>query len=39
MIRFARKRRKWFRRIATRHEKLATHYLSMVILAIIFRLL
>jgi transposase len=30
---------KWFRRVATRYEKLATHYLAMVKLAIIFRLL
>ena len=30
---------KWFRRVATRYEKLATHYLSMVKIAIIFRLL
>jgi transposase len=30
---------KWFRRVATRYEKLATHYLAMVNLAIIFRLL
>lgn len=30
---------KWFRRVATRYEKLAIHYLSMVNLAIIFRLL
>ena len=30
---------KWFRRVATRYEKLATHYLAMVTLAIIFRLL
>jgi transposase len=30
---------KWFRRVATRYEKLATHYLSMVTLAIIYRLL
>ena len=30
---------KWFRRVATRYEKLATHYLGMVTLAIIFRLL
>jgi transposase len=29
----------WFRRVATRYEKLATHYLAMVTLAIIFRLL
>jgi len=29
---------KWFRRVATRYEKLATHYLGMVTLAIIFRL-
>jgi transposase len=29
---------KWFRRVATRYEKLATHYLAMVTLAIIFRL-
>jgi transposase len=28
---------KWFRRVATRYEKLATHYLGMVTLAIIFR--
>ena len=32
-------RLKWFRRVATRYEKLATHYLGMVTLAIIFRLL
>ena len=30
---------KHFRRVATRYEKLATHYLGMVSLAIIFRLL
>jgi transposase len=30
---------KWFRRVATRYEKLATHYVGMVTLAIIFRLL
>jgi transposase len=30
---------KWFRRVATRYEKLAIHYLGMVNLAIIFRLL
>ena len=30
---------KQFRRVATRYEKLATHYLAMVTLAIIFRLL
>ena len=30
---------KWFRRLATRYEKLATHYLGMVTLAIIFRML
>ena len=30
---------KWFRRVATRYEKLATHDLGMVTLAIIFRLL
>ena len=30
---------KWFRRVTTRYEKLATHYLGMVSLAIIFRLL
>jgi transposase len=30
---------KWFRRVATRYEKLATHSLGMVTLAIIFRLL
>jgi transposase len=30
---------KWFRRVAPRDEKLATHYLGMVTLAIIFRLL
>jgi len=30
---------KWFRRVATRYEKLATHYLALVTLAIIFRLL
>jgi transposase len=29
---------KWFRRVATRYEKLAIHYLGMVTLAIIFRL-
>jgi transposase len=29
---------KWFRRVATRYEKLAVHYLGMVNLAIIFRL-
>jgi transposase len=29
---------KWFCRVATRYEKLATHYLAMVTLAIIFRL-
>lgn len=29
---------KWFRRVATRYEKLATHYLGMVTLAIIFRI-
>lgn len=29
---------KWFRRVATRYEKLATHYLAMVTIAIIFRL-
>lgn len=29
---------KWFRRVATGYEKLATHYLAMVTLAIIFRL-
>jgi transposase len=30
---------KWFRRVATRYEKLAIHYLGMVTLAIIYRLL
>jgi transposase len=30
---------KWFGRVATRHEKLATHYVAMVTLAVIFRLL
>jgi transposase len=30
---------KWFRRVATRYEKLAIHYVGMVNLAIIFRLL
>jgi transposase len=30
---------KWFRRIATRYEKLAIHYLGMMTLAIIFRML
>lgn len=30
---------KWFRRVATRYEKLAVHYLAMVTIAIIFRLL
>ncbi len=30
---------KWFRRVATRYEKLAIQYLGMVTLAIIFRLL
>ena len=30
---------KWFRRVATRYDKLATHYLAMVTIAIIFRLL
>lgn len=30
---------KWFRRVATRYEKLALHYVGMVTLAIIFRLL
>ena len=30
---------KWFRRIATRYEKLAIHYLGMMTLAIIFRIL
>jgi transposase len=30
---------KWFRRVATRYEKLATDYRAMVTLAIIFRLL
>lgn len=30
---------KWFRRVATRYEKLAIHYLGMVNVAIIFRLL
>ena len=30
---------KWFRRVATRYEKLALHYLGMVTIAIIFRLL
>jgi transposase len=29
---------KWFRRVATRYDKLATHYLAMVTLAIVFRL-
>ena len=29
---------KWFRRVATRYEKVATHYLAMVAIAIIFRL-
>ena len=28
---------KWFRRVATRYEKLAVHYLGMIKLAIIFR--
>ena len=28
---------KWFRRVATRYEKLAVHYLGMLKLAIIFR--
>jgi transposase len=31
--------RKWFRRVATRYEKWATHYLGMVTVAISFRLL
>ena len=30
---------KWFRRVATRYEKLANHYLSMLKIAISFRLL
>jgi len=30
---------KWFRRVATRYEKLAVHYLAMVTIAIIYRLL
>jgi transposase len=30
---------KWFRRVATRYEKRATHYLGMVTLAVSFRLL
>lgn len=30
---------KWFRRVATRYEKRALHYLGMVTLAIIYRLL
>ena len=30
---------KWFRRVATRYDKLATHYLAMVTIAIIFRLM
>ena len=30
---------KWFRRVATRYEKLALHYLGMVNVAIMFRLL
>lgn len=30
---------KWFRRVATRYEKLAIHYVGMVTLAIIFRML
>jgi transposase len=30
---------KWFRRIATRYEKLAIHYLGMLTLSIIFRIL
>ena len=30
---------KWFRRVATRYEKLALHFRGMVTLAIIFRLL
>lgn len=30
---------KWFRRVATRYEKLAVNYVGMVTLAIIFRLL
>ena len=30
---------KWFRRVATRYEKLATHDLAMVTVGIIFRLL
>jgi hypothetical protein len=29
---------KWFRRVATRYEKLAIHYLGIMNLAIIFRL-
>jgi transposase len=28
---------KWFRRVATRYEKLALHYLGMLTLAILFR--
>lgn len=28
---------KWFRRVATRYEKLAIHYLGMLKLAILFR--
>jgi transposase len=28
---------KWFRRVATRYEKLAVHYMGMLKLAIIFR--
>ena len=30
---------KWFRRVATRYEKLAIHYAAIVTVAIIFRLL
>jgi transposase len=30
---------KWFRRVATRYEKLALHYLGMLKLAILFRFL
>ena len=30
---------KWFRRVATRYEKLALHYVGMVTVAIIYRLL
>ena len=30
---------KWFRRVATRYEKLAIHYVGMVTIAIIYRLL